>query len=80
MNMKKEVGSVDFVIFKWIKNFFNELFKEPKLPNQEENWKEAERLAKEFDAEVADLKVQLAYLVSLIYKLEEKEREKGEIE
>lgn len=77
MNMKREVGSV---MFKWIKNFFNELFKEPKLLDQEENWKEAERLAKEFDHELADLKVQLAYLASLLYKLEEKEREKGEIE
>ena len=77
MSTKKGVGSV---MIKWIKNFFNELFKEPKLPNQEENWKEAERLAKEFDAEVADLKVQLVYLASLLYKLEEKEREKEEIE
>lgn len=69
--MKKEVGSV---MIKWIKNFFNELFKEPKLPDQEENWKEAERLAKKFDTEVADLKVQLVYLASLLYKLEEKDK------
>ena len=71
MNMRKEVDSV---IINWIKTFFNDLFKEPKLPDQEENWKEAERLAKEFDAEVADLKVQLVYLTSLLYKLEEKEK------
>ena len=71
MNMKKEVGSV---MIKWIKNFFNELFKEPELPNQEENWKEAERLAKEFDHELADLKVQLVDLVNLLYKLEEKDK------
>ena len=71
MNMKKEVDSV---IINWIKNFFNDLFKEPKLPDQEENWKEAERLAKKFDAEVADLKVQLVYLASLLYKLEEKDK------
>ena len=69
--MRKEVDSV---IINWIKTFFNDLFKEPKLPDQEENWKEAERLAKEFDAEVADLKVQLVYLTSLLYKLEEKEK------
>ena len=30
--MKKEVGSVDFAILKWIKQFFNELFKEPEFP------------------------------------------------
>lgn len=69
--MKKEVGSV---MIKQIKNFFNELFKEPKLPNQEENWKEAERLARKFDAEIADLKVQLVRLVWLLNKLEEKDK------
>lgn len=73
MSMKKEVGSV---MIKWIKNFFNELFKEPELPNQEENWKEAERLARKFDAEVADLKVQLVRLTCLLYKLEEKDKNK----
>ena len=72
MNMRKEV---DFVIINWIKNFFNELFKEPKLLDQEENWKEAERLAKEFDHELADLKVQLVRLVWLLNKLEEEEKE-----
>lgn len=69
--MKKEVGSV---MIKWIKNFFNELFKEPKLPDQEEIVKITEGLAKEFDVEVADLKVQLVYLTSLLYKLEEKDK------
>ena len=57
-------------MIKWLKN----LFKEPKLPDQEENWKEAERLAREFDHELADLKVQLAYLMCLLYKLEEEGR------
>ena len=71
MNMRKEVDSV---IINWIKTFFNDLFREPKLPNYEKDWEEAERLAKEFDAEVADLKVQLVYLTSLLYKLEEKEK------
>lgn len=73
MSTKKVVGSV---MIKWIKNFFNELFKEPELPDQVVKWKEAERLARKFDAEVADLKVQLVKLVWLLNKLEEKDKNK----
>lgn len=62
-------------MIKWIKNFFNELFKEPEIPDQEEEWKEAERLAKKFDAEVADLKVQLVRLVWLLNKAEQGEKD-----
>lgn len=60
-------------IWQFLKQVFST--SKPEIPDQEENWKEAERLARKFDAEVADLKVQLVRLVWLLSKLEEEEKE-----
>lgn len=60
-------------IWQFLKQVFST--SKPEIPDQEENWKEAERLAREFDHELADLKAQLVYLLCLLYKLEEQGKE-----